>query len=209
VVCAQNHDQVGNRAAGDRLGHLVSPGRARAAAALLLTAPFVPLLFQGEEWGASTRFPYFTAHDDAELAQAVSVGRREEFAAFGWGPDAVPDPQDPATFARAVLRWDERAEPEHAGMLAWYRSLIGLRRSRPALGAGSLDDAEVSLDEAAGWLVAARRAAGVAVAANLGPEPQDVPVAAGGEVLLAWPPGEVAATGSGVRLPTDGVAVVV
>jgi maltooligosyltrehalose trehalohydrolase len=192
VVCAQNHDQVGNRAAGDRLVHLVSPGRARIAAALLLTAPFVPLLFQGEEWGASTPFPYFTSHADPALGRAVSEGRRREFAAFGWRPEDVPDPQDPATFAGAVLRWDERADPAHAEMLAWYRSLIALRRSRPALAAGPLDDTSVTFDEEAGWLVAARRAAGVTVAVNLGAEAQKVPLP----------------DGDAVRLPPDGVAVV-
>jgi maltooligosyltrehalose trehalohydrolase len=185
VVCAQNHDQVGNRAAGDRLGHVVSAGRARAAAALLLTAPFVPLLFQGEEWGASTPFPYVTDHDDLDLGRAVSEGRRREFAAFGWRPEGVPDPQDPATFARAVLRWDERAERAHAEMLAWYRSLMTLRRAHPALADGPLDDTSVTWDEDAGWLVAARRAAGVTVAVNLGPEPQDVPVPGGDAVRLA------------------------
>jgi maltooligosyltrehalose trehalohydrolase len=206
VVCAQNHDQVGNRAAGDRLGHLVSPGRARIAAALLLTAPFVPLLFQGEEWGASTPFPYFTAHEDPDLAQAVSVGRRREFAAFGWSPDAVPDPQDPATFASAVLRWDERSLPDHAAMLAWYRDLIAFRRAHPGLAGGPLDDTSVAYAEREGWLTVARRRAGVAVAVNLGDAAQVVPLGPGRHRFgLAWPEGELVP--SGIWLPPDGVAV--
>src|SRR5690606_31024729 len=91
VVYAQNHDQIGNRPGGERLGHLVSPGRARIAAALLLTSPFVPLLFQGEEWGASTPFLYFSDHDP-ELGRAVRAGRRRELAHLGWHVDGVPDP---------------------------------------------------------------------------------------------------------------------
>jgi maltooligosyltrehalose trehalohydrolase len=205
VVSAQNHDQVGNRAAGERLGHLVTPGRARAAAALLLTAPFVPLLFQGEEWGASTPFLYFTDHDDPDLAAAVSAGRRREFAAFGWRPQDVPDPQDPDSFARSVLRWDEVGEPDHAALLAWYRDLVALRRSRPRLATAPLGDAAVRCDEGEGWLVVERRAAGVAVAINLAPRARTVALA--GRVALAAPGAE--ATAGGVRLPPDGVAVAV
>jgi maltooligosyltrehalose trehalohydrolase len=92
---AQNHDQVGNRAVGERLAALISTGRLKIAAALVLTAPFVPMLFQGEEWAASTPWLYFTDHQDPDLGRAVSEGRRREFAAFGWKPDDIPDPQDP------------------------------------------------------------------------------------------------------------------
>ncbi len=109
VIAAQNHDQVGNRAAGDRLGALVDEGALKAAAALLLTAPFTPMLFQGEEWAASSPFQYFTDHDP-ELGKAVSEGRRREFAAFGWNPDHVPDPQDPQAFDRSKLVWNELDE---------------------------------------------------------------------------------------------------
>ncbi|MGH3308632.1 MAG: malto-oligosyltrehalose trehalohydrolase, partial [Nocardioides sp.] len=166
VVSTQNHDQVGNRARGERLGHLVSPDRVRIAAALLLTSPFVPLLFQGEEWSASTPFQYFTDHAP-ELGRAVSEGRRHEFAAFGWEAGEVPDPQDPATFARSVLRWDEVTEPGHAEILDWYRELIALRRSRPGLAAAPLDDVEVEVDEDADRVVVRRRAAGVEVVVDL------------------------------------------
>ena len=110
IVAAQNHDQVGNRATGERSGaSRVRPARVQIAAALLLCAPFVPMLFQGEEWGASSPFQYFTAHEDAELAALVSEGRRKEFAAFGWDPSGIPDPQATETFERSRLRWDERA----------------------------------------------------------------------------------------------------
>ena len=109
VVATQNHDQVGNRAAGRAPRRaLTTEGRLKVAAALLLTSPFVPMLFQGEEWAASTPFQYFTDHDDPELGRAVTEGRRREFAAFGWDPEGVPDPQDPRTFERSKLRWAER-----------------------------------------------------------------------------------------------------
>ena len=134
---SQNHDQVGNRARGERLEHLAGPAKARIAAALVLLSPFVPMLFQGEEWAASTPFQYFT-HHHPELGRLVGDGRRREFAAFGWDPLTVPDPQDPATFERSRLRWEERPRPEHAAMLTWYRDLIALRRSEPALRDGDL-----------------------------------------------------------------------
>ncbi len=197
IVCLQNHDQVGNRAQGDRLAHMVSPGRARIGAALLLTAPYVPLLFAGEEWAASARFPYFSSHQDPELARAVSEGRRTEFAAFGWDPAAIPDPQDPATVEMARLDWSERDREPHAGMLDWYRELIRLRRSTPALLDG--DRRAVKIVASVTGRLSVRRGS-IAVVANLGPEP--VEVAQTGKPVLAWPP-EV----SGGTLPPDGVII--
>ncbi|MCC6438190.1 MAG: malto-oligosyltrehalose trehalohydrolase [Acidimicrobiales bacterium] len=131
VTALQNHDQIGNRARGDRIGTTVGADRQRIGAALVLLAPTVPLLFQGEEWAASTPFQYFTDHPDPALAEAVRQGRRKEFAAFGWRPDDIPDPQAVATFVASTLRWEELDEPAHAAMLAWYRSLLGLRRRCP------------------------------------------------------------------------------
>lgn len=206
VVAAQNHDQVGNRAAGERLGSLVPQGRLYIAAALLLTAPFVPLLFQGEEWGASTPFLYFTDHDDPELGRAVSEGRRREFARFGWDPAAVPDPQADDTFRRSVLRWDEQGEPAHAELLAWYRSLVALRKARPELATALAGSPTVSYDEDAGWIVVDRGA--MAVAVNLGASTQVVPHAGGaGRILLASDP-DATLTPEGIVLATDTVAVV-
>jgi maltooligosyltrehalose trehalohydrolase len=207
VVAAQNHDQVGNRAGGERLAALVAPGRLRIAAALLLTAPFVPLLFQGEEWGAETPFLYFTDHEDAELGRAVSEGRRREFSYFGWDPTSVPDPQSAATFERSVLRRDERADPEHADLLAWHRSLIALRRSHPDLATAPAGSPEVTYDEGAGWLVVRRGR--VAVVVNLGDAPRTVPVPAAGPraLLLASAPA-AALDARGVALPPDSVAIV-
>jgi maltooligosyltrehalose trehalohydrolase len=201
----QNHDQIGNRATGERSSHLLGPARQKIAAALVLTAPFVPLLFQGEEWGATTPFLYFTDHEDADLARAVTEGRRHEFVAFGWDPDAVPDPQARATFARSMLDWSERGRAPHAELLAWHRALIRLRRALPELTDGRRDTVRVRADEAAGWLVLERGA--VTLACNLG-APQRVPIgrAPGLSVLAASEPG--VAVGEGwIDLPGDAVAV--
>ena len=202
VVSAQNHDQIGNRATGERLGHLVSPGRLRIAAALLLTSPFVPMLFQGEEWGASTPFLYFTDHEP-ELGRAVTEGRRSEFAhfqAFADDPDAIPDPQDLGTFGRSVLRWAERAQPDHRAVLDWYRDLIRLRKSQPAL----MDDAPSSVEVAVDGGLLVQQRGPVTVAANLGATAVSLPVA--GDVVLAH-----AATvdGDSVAVAPDGVVVTV
>ena len=195
----QNHDQVGNRAMGERTSMLVSRERLKVGAALVLTAPFVPLLFQGEEWGATTPFLYFTDHDDAELGAAVSQGRRAEFAAFGWKPDDVPDPQDPATFQRSKLDWST----VDADLVDWHRRLIELRRRLPGLLDYRLDTVEVDVDEAARWLV--MRRPGVAVACNVGDSAVDIPAA--GEVVLASD--DVKAGHGTVHLPPDSVAILV
>ncbi|MBZ0272514.1 malto-oligosyltrehalose trehalohydrolase [bacterium] len=129
----QNHDQIGNRARGDRLSSIVDVARVKIGAALVFAAPFTPMVFQGEEWGASTPFPYFTSHQDKRLARAVSKGRRNEFAAFGWNADDVPDPQDEATFRLAILDWDEMSREPHRELYAWYRDLARLRRDTPDL----------------------------------------------------------------------------
>ena len=128
----------------------------RVAAALVLTAPFMPMLFMGEEWAATTPFQYFTDHDDPELAEAVREGRRREFAAFGLEAEEVPDPQDPATFERSTLDWAELGA-SRTPMLAWYRELIALRRSRLDLATAALIQFEVDFDEDERWLGVRRR----------------------------------------------------
>ncbi len=183
VVCTQNHDQVGNRALGERLSALVSQDRLLVAAALLLTSPFVPLLFQGEEWAASTPFQYFTDHADPELADAVREGRRSEFAAFGWDPDAVPDPQDPATFERSRLDWSEPEQDGHARVLSWYRTLLALRRTRPELTDPRLP-LTATVDD--GLLHTTRGP--IHLAANLGQREHVVAVSEGREILAASGP---------------------
>ena len=202
VACIQNHDQVGNRARGERLAHLVSPGRARIGAALLLTAPYVPLLFAGEEWAASTPFRYFTGHESDELAEAVRSGRRREFAAFGWDPDAIPDPQDPGTFEASKLDWSERARDEHAAMLEWYTALIAMRREVPELTDGDRERVRVEGDGAG--LISVERGP-IRVAANLGSE--RVELAAPGRLRLAWP-ADLAPRGGRIALPPDGCVII-
>jgi maltooligosyltrehalose trehalohydrolase len=204
VVAAQNHDQIGNRARGERLTHLVSPGRLKIGAAVLLTAPFVPMLFQGEEWAASTPFQYFTAHEDEALGKAVSEGRRHEFAAFGWKPEDVPDPQALETFERSRLRWDEVAEPQHQEMLAWYRALIALRRSTPALLDGDYHACQITCDESAGWMLICREE--VAVACNFSQQAREITIGAAARLLLA---SDCAAKvrENGCLLPPESVAI--
>jgi maltooligosyltrehalose trehalohydrolase len=137
IVCLQNHDQIGNRAFGDRLHHDIGLDVYRAASALLLLLPQTPLLFMGQEWATSTPFLYFTDHEPG-LGRLVTEGRRREFAAFAAFADPVtqtriPDPQDPSTFALSRLSWSERHAPTHAGVERLYRTLLGLRKSEPAL----------------------------------------------------------------------------
>jgi maltooligosyltrehalose trehalohydrolase len=183
VVCLQNHDQIGNRALGDRLA--LSPGLRKVGAALILASPFTPMLFMGEEWGAGTPWLFFTSHPEPELAAAVGAGRKAEFAEHGWGAADVPDPQDPSTFARSKLDWSELDKPEHRDLLDFYRALIALRRSHPDLVDPRLDRVEVRYDEDARWLTIRR---GICtVAANLAAGPQRIP-ASGGTVLLSSDP---------------------
>lgn len=156
VAFTQNHDQVGNRARGERLSHLVGPEGAMVAAAVLLGSAQVPLLFQGEEWAASSPFLYFTDHEEPELASAVREGRRREFAELGYEPTDVPDPQAPETFQRSKLLWTERGQAPHAHVLGFYQALLALRRAAPELQAGPLDSQQVRFDEEARWLTLER-----------------------------------------------------
>ncbi|MGQ0844240.1 MAG: malto-oligosyltrehalose trehalohydrolase [Sporichthyaceae bacterium] len=208
VVSLQTHDQVGNRARGDRISALTSPGRVRIGSALLLCSPFTPMLFQGEEWAASSPWQYFTDHPEPELAKAVSEGRMSEFAEHGWGPDDVPDPQDPATLSRSRLDWSEPAREPHAAMLNWYRDLLALRRSTPDLTDGRLDRTSARWSDSSSWFVLARGS--VRVVANLASTPQQVPLEeALTAVLLTSPEVPAAAVGArSLELGPDSVAIV-
>lgn len=207
VGCLQNHDQVGNRATGDRSSHLLPLGLLKAGAALVMTSPFVPLLFQGEEWGAGTPFLYFTDHAEPELAEAVRQGRRNEFAAFGWDPDTIPDPQALETFERSRLDWDEPGRAPHAEILQWHRDLIALRRRHPAFGDDRLEQVQVRFDASAHWLVVLRH--GLVIACNLGRSSRriDCPETGGGTVLLTSDPG-VMLEDQAVVLPGESVAII-
>ena len=145
----QDHDQVGNRAAGDRISASLPPDLLKIGAGLVLTAPFTPMLFMGEEWGATTPWQYFTDYPDAAIGQAVADGRRAEFAGHGWRAEDVPDPQDPATFARSKLDWSQPAAGHHREILMWYRQLLALRRQYPDLTDPRLDRVHASWSEPA------------------------------------------------------------
>jgi maltooligosyltrehalose trehalohydrolase len=205
---AQTHDQIGNRAKGDRSSHLMSTGRLKIAAALILTSSFVPMLFQGEEWGASTPFLYFTGHEEAGLALAVSEGRKREFAAFGWAPDEIPDPQAIETFEHSKLNWDELAQEPHGEILVWHRDLIRLRARYPELCDGRMDLVGVSFDETAPWLKLTRGR--VTVACNLSAAEQSLTIEsrASCRIAMASDP-RIAVRESRVDLPPDSVAILV
>jgi maltooligosyltrehalose trehalohydrolase len=182
VVTLQNHDQVGNRAVGDRLPELTAPGLVRVGAVLLLTAPFTPMLWMGEEWAASTRWPFFSSHPEPELAATTGPGRVEEFAQHGWDVAQMIDPQDPVAYRSAILDWSERDAPGHADVLELYRRLIALRARETELTDPDLREVRVDLDEEQRWLVVHRGR--LRVIANLAGVPRAVPVSAR-DVLLA------------------------
>ena len=204
----QNHDQVGNRAIGDRVEHIVGMQRAKVAAALVFTAPFVPMLFQGEEFAPSTPFQYFADHDDPKMAKTVSEGRRREFAAFGWDPASIPDPENPATFRRSKLNWEEIGDGRHAEMLEWYRKLIHLRRNSPSLNDGDLRNITVAFDENDRWLTIDRKGehGAVRILCNLGDQPVELPNPDSLPVVLASPDGLQTVEGK-ISLPPDSVAI--
>ncbi len=193
VVYLQDHDQIGNRATGDRISATLSDGLLEVGAALVMTSPYTPMLWMGEEWGARTPWQFFSDHE-GDLGEAVRNGRRAEFASHGWDLEAVPDPQDEQTFRNSTLDWGELDQERHASLLAWTRDLIALRRARPELSDGRRDQVRVTYDEDARWIVVRRGA--IAVVCNLAADRQAVP-APTGTVLLA--------SGDDVRLGPDGV----
>jgi maltooligosyltrehalose trehalohydrolase len=207
VAFLQNHDQVGNRAKGERLGHLVTVDQIKISAALLMTAPFVPMLFQGEEWNASTPFQYFTDHQDAKLAESVRKGRRAEFAAFVANASELPDPQAQQTFERSKLNGDERERGEHREIFEWYRQLIRLRRCTPDFENGRLVADAVRFDEEARWM-SIRRGESL-VFCNFAPNPQRLQIAQDAtrmRVSLASKP-QVRHDGAAIDLPPLSVAI--
>jgi maltooligosyltrehalose trehalohydrolase len=204
VACLQNHDQVGNRAAGDRLPRIVPPGMLKVGATLLLTSPFTPLLFMGEEWAAGTPWPFFTSHPQPELAELTATGRIKEFADHGWDIGDVVNPQDPAAFTGAKLRWSERDEPGHSDILALYRRLLRLRREHPDLADPRLPLVTVDFDQEAGWLIVHRGA--FDVLANLADHAQQMP-SAPGDMLFSTETGGVA-HGSRITLPAQSACII-
>ncbi|CAD5929962.1 Malto-oligosyltrehalose trehalohydrolase [Streptomyces sp. KY75] len=211
VGYAQTHDQIGNRALGDRLATSLSPGLQACAAALVLTGPFTPMLFMGEEWGARTPWQFFTDHTDPELAEAVRNGRRREFGAHGWAEEEIPDPQDPATRDRSCLDWSEPEREPHARLLAWYRQLIALRRTLPDLHDPDLAAVKTAYDEDARWI--AYRRGDLRIAVNLADKPAAIPLGSGrhrrvgGRVVAAWEPVEAPGADGVLHLPPESCVV--
>ncbi len=183
ITFIQNHDQIGNRAIGDRLEHLIGMERAKVAAGLVMTLPTLPMLFQGEEFAASAPFQYFAHHDDPEMARAVSMGRKKDFACFGWNEDEIPDPEAKATFERSKLNWSELGEGKHAEMLDWTRKLIRLRHSSLALNDGDRGHTKVEFDGEEKWLLMVRGL--VRVALNLGTDAKSFAIPDGARLLLS------------------------
>ncbi|MEO8829917.1 malto-oligosyltrehalose trehalohydrolase [Lapillicoccus sp.] len=205
----QTHDQVGNRATGDRIGHTVTPGQQAIGAAIYLTSVFTPMIFMGEEWGASTPWQFFTSFEEPDLAEAVRTGRRSEFGSHGWDAEDVPDPQDPATRDRSVLDWTEVAQPDHARLLSWYAGLVAERRRYPDLVDDRLDAVGVEGDDDGRWLVVSRGA--LRVVANFSTEPTSVPlseIGPGPEVVLTWDEAATRRTADALELGGHGVAIV-
>ncbi|MBF4767754.1 malto-oligosyltrehalose trehalohydrolase [Nocardioides agariphilus] len=194
VVCSQNHDQVGNRAVGDRMTAHLDDDQLACAALLTLAGPFTPMLFQGEEWATARPFQFFTSHEDPDVAAGTAGGRIEEFARLGWDPAVVPDPQDPATFERCKLDWSELDEPRHARMLAVYRQLVTLRRELPELTDPSFAHVRCTVEDSGLFTM---RRGDVVVLVNFGSEPARVEVGAGLDLRFE--------TESGVKL--DGTTV--
>ncbi|UOZ11583.1 malto-oligosyltrehalose trehalohydrolase [Amycolatopsis sp. WQ 127309] len=194
----QDHDQIGNRAAGDRLSATVPAGRLACGAAILFCSPFTPMVFMGEEWAASTPWQFFASFPDPELAEAVRTGRRREFARHGWGETDVPDPMDPATVERSRLDWAEVDQPEHREVLDLYRALIRLRRERPELADPWTPDLRIDAAPDGSWLVLRR--GGLRLACNFGPGEVTLPLGATKE-LLAWAPATL--DGGAAHLPPE------
>ncbi len=204
----QTHDQVGNRAKGERSSQLLSADQLKQGAALVLLSPFVPMLFQGEEWAASTPFLYFTHHSEPELAEAVIRGRQNEFAAFGWQPEDVPNPQAVSTFKASKLQWQEQTQAPHAALLDWHRALIELRKSYPEICDGDFARTKVVYDENEKWLCMLRGR--LAVCCNFSQQKCTItqPEWLTRRCLLASSD-DISLQGERLALPAEGVAILV
>lgn len=182
VVCQDNHDQIGNRAAGTRLSEVLDGDQLKLAALLTLLSPFTPMIFMGEEWGAQTPWQYFTAHPEPELAAAVVEGRLAEFEQMDWDTSAVPDPQELSTFTDSKLDWSERDRAPHGELLEFTRELLALRRSEPDLTDPRFDQTEADFDDDTRWLVVRR--GGLVLAVNFSASDTTPTLGEFGEVLL-------------------------
>jgi maltooligosyltrehalose trehalohydrolase len=204
VVANQNHDQIGNRAVGDRLSAHLDDAGLVIAAALTLLGPFTPMLFMGEEFAATTPWQFFTSHPEPELGKATATGRIAEFERMGWDESAVPDPQDPETFQRSKLDWADASSERGARILDAYRQLIALRRSDEAFIDWRYGENSVRFSEDRRWLVLDRSDAHIVV--NFLDDSTEVPLRSNSQVLFATDAAEVLPTS--VRFTGRGVAVV-
>ncbi|MDQ4103235.1 MAG: malto-oligosyltrehalose trehalohydrolase [Actinomycetota bacterium] len=205
ITYLQNHDQVGNRATGDRISTTLSPGLLACGAALVLCSPYTPMIFMGEEWGARTPFQFFSFMPDVELREAIRRGRFAEFAEHGWDETDVPDPNDEQTFQDSRLDWSELGTEPHASLLGIHRELIALRNRRSELSDPRLDTLAVDVDEQARTLVLHRGPLRVAV--NLSTQPATVALdGQPAQVLLAS--GNATTAQDTVRLDGESFAVV-
>ncbi|MBC7725232.1 MAG: malto-oligosyltrehalose trehalohydrolase [Burkholderiaceae bacterium] len=206
VVANQNHDQIGNRAIGDRLSATLDDGQLAIAAVLTLTSPFTPMLFMGEEWGARTPWQFFTSHPEPELGRATAEGRIREFEKMGWDPSVVPDPQDPETFTRSKLDWAEPLSQRGAFLLGTYRALTALRRTLPDLTDPRMHRTVSDYSEAGDerWFVMQRGA--VRVLVNFSAEP--VTLEATGDLVFTSDDANVLRSGR-VQLVGHSAAIVV
>jgi maltooligosyltrehalose trehalohydrolase len=208
----QDHDQIGNRATGDRIAATLSPDLVRVGAGLVLTAPFTPMLFMGEEWGADTPWQFFTDHVDPALAASVAAGRLAEFAGHGWDAAEVPNPQDKETFLRSKLDWGQLERSPYREVLDWYRELLALRRARPELTDPRLYQVQVTFDESARWIVVSRGP--LRIVAQLGAVdgvaagPVQVPLGTPGRALLAASRPGIAIDGDAISMPAAAFAVI-
>jgi maltooligosyltrehalose trehalohydrolase len=196
VVCWDNHDQIGNRATGERLSSRLDTQQLGIAAMLTLLSPFTPMIFMGEEWGASTPWQFFTSHPEPELGEAVAKGRLEEFAEMDWDTSNVPNPQDPQTFADSKLDWSEPHSGAHAELLALQTELLRIRHSYPDLTDPRFDHGEASSSDEQGWLLVERGE--VVIVANFSDTPSEVTLAGPVESLVTV--GEVSVEGDRVTL---------
>lgn len=186
ITYTTNHDQTGNRAAGDRPAATHTPEQLVLRAATILMSPFTPMLFMGEEFGADTPFAFFVSHSDPELLRMTREGRTQEFSRQGWNQTEVPDPADPATFDAARLTWEHSARQEE--IFTAYKELLAFRRdhapARDDLRELAVEHGKVGSGESGGWLLMGERGSETIFAANFSPEPATVPT--GGELLYSF-----------------------
>jgi maltooligosyltrehalose trehalohydrolase len=203
VVCSDNHDQIGNRAAGERLSSKISPAQQAIAAMLTLLSPFTPMIFMGEEWGASTPWRFFTSHPEPELAEMIRAGRLEEFAQMDWDTSDVPDPQDPRTFEVSRLDWSELEQSPHSDLLDLTKRLISIRRRYPDFTDPRFDQGHAVSNDEAGWLLMER--GDMIMVVNFRNRPTEVDVGRAVDPVIFL--GEIEVAGEVVRLgPHSAVA---